>query len=139
MKSYTEIPDHALVEQWNGGEDEKIVNDLREVGWTVLFQEPVEGETVPDYDEATNDFIKAPAKKLMVIVGPFRGQYYVVEAGNCLVYQDGNDRFKSWSPAGVAKGWTLDDEQADCDDEWGKTIHMPSPDVLKKHHDNDMY
>lgn len=123
MKRMVAKPDYIRVAKWDGMFDAQIVTDLRDAGWTVLFQQPVEDEKIGGWDDEENEPTTEDAPTLMVIVGPFRGQYYIVAEGSYLVYADTDDRFKSWSESQLARNW---DDDADT-----SAQPFPTPEELK--------
>lgn len=129
MKLMKANPEYVRVAKWDGNFDEQIVTDLRAVGWNVLFQIPVEGEKTGGWDDEKNEPTTGDAPALMVIVGPYRGQYYVVAEGSYLVYSDTDDRFKCWSPGQTSRNWS------DAEDTTPQPF--PTPDELKAKMDKD--
>lgn len=108
MKEYTLKPKTMFVGTWEGGEDERLVTEIRNAGWTVLFQ-------VPDEDKAQKwipnekDLVEVDCPNRMVIVGKYRGQVVQLDAGAIITYQPGDYTLRCWNNIDrVLDAWETD-------------------------------
>lgn len=96
MKEYTSKPVTMFVGTWNGGEDERLVTEIRNAGWTVLFQEP-DQEKTQKWLPFEADPVEVDCPSRMVIVGKYRNQVYDLDAGSIITYRLGDRRLCSWN------------------------------------------
>lgn len=92
-------PATMFVGTWAGGEDERLVTEIRNAGWTVLFQEP-DQEQVEKWLPNENNPVKVPCPNRMVIVGKYRGQVYTLDAGDVATYRPGDSKLYCWNETG---------------------------------------
>lgn len=128
MKTFVSKPDTMSLAEWNGSEDEQLVTDLRAAGWTVLFQHPAQGQEAQVFNEETSEWGMAPAPSRMIVVGPYRGQSYNVDAGNWLVWHENAASLNASSKRDLADRW---------DEVVGVQVTWPTPDQLFANQSNE--
>lgn len=76
MKQITKKVSTLVVDQWDGGQEEWIVHNLRDLGYTVCFQTPR-----PDAKVTNDDGEQVADTSLMVVVSRWNWEISYVEVG----------------------------------------------------------
>lgn len=121
MLNYKTIQRNMYVAEWDGSREGATVDGLRQAGWTILFQVP-EREMDRAWSDAEGKQVDKPAPLRMVIVGPYRWQVWMMNAGQVLVWTEGDDTFNAWNKDIV-------DSNMVCDDQ--TPVAFPTPEQLK--------
>lgn len=86
MQIYTPKTTPVRMSTWNGGQDEEVVQELRDLGFTVVFQEsPVETER--DWDDDKGEEIEVPAQGHLVVVGRYKWDTLHFSPGHYIVFR----------------------------------------------------
>lgn len=86
MQIYTPKAEPTRMSIWNGGQDEDVVRELQEYGYTVVFQQsPV--ATEKDWDEAKGEEIDIPAQGRLVAVGKYNWDTLHFAPGHYIVFR----------------------------------------------------
>lgn len=86
MQIYTPKTTPVRMSTWNGGHDEEVVQELRDFGFTVAFQEsPV--ETEHDWDDDTGEQVEVPARGCLVAVGRYNWDTLHFAPGSYIVFR----------------------------------------------------
>lgn len=86
MQLYTRKPDVIRMEKWDGGLDEPVVQELRDLGFVVTFQtSPMDMEK--DWDEEGGKEIEVPARGRMAVVGKYNWDTWHFAPGRYILFR----------------------------------------------------
>jgi hypothetical protein len=121
MQAYASKVTHVTAGQWNGDDDEPLVHELRDAGWKIVFQQPETPDMeVWEWDDEQARTIPTPPR--MLIIGPYRGQLWHLDAGRWLTYREGDGDFRTWGDKDLNGHWEPDAKLGD--------MGLPTPTLL---------
>jgi len=121
MKLFTSKVERMYAAQWNGEDDDPLVNALRSAGWKVVFQQPEAPRTTNwNWKEDVEEEIDTPGR--MMILGNYRGQVWHLDAGQWVSYTEGRGTLTTWSISDIEDSWEGQDE----------TFTIPTPEQLNQ-------